>query len=309
MHQVHRPDTPDHTEEFHFDFDLDHGRVLGRTGGRGHSGPVLYDGPVLWRAQDCPQGTATLRIRRTQRRAVVDAWGSGLQEALASVPGLLGGADDPSRIVPRDPVVTRWAARFRNHRMTRTGTVWEHLVPTVIGQKVPGASAATSWQGVLDRWGRTPPGPVPAGLRLPPSSSLFAELVYHDMHDLNIERRRAETLIECARRAHRLEEAASMEGPASRRRLQSVSGVGPWTASIVCQLATGDPDSVIVGDYWLPSYVAWHLAGNPRADDRRMLDLLEPYRGQRARVQAWAKAAGAPPRRGPRLPLVDIAGH
>ena len=43
-----------------------------------------------------------------------------------------------------------------------------------------------------------------------------------------------------------------------------------------------------------------------QADDARMLELLEPYRGQRARVQGFAKAAGAPPRRGPRLALVDI---
>ena len=31
--------------------------------------------------------------------------------------------------------------------------------------------------------------------------------------------------------------------------------------------------------------MAWALAGEPRADDARMLELLEPYRGQRGRVQ------------------------
>ena len=61
-----------------------------------------------------------------------------------------------------------------------------------------------------------------------------------------------------------------------------------------------------MGDYWIPSYVSWHLAGERRASDDHMLELLEPYRGQRARVQGFAKAAGAPPRRGPRLALVDI---
>ena len=33
-----------------------------------------------------------------------------------------------------------------------------------------------------------------------------------------------------------------------------------------------------------PNLVAWNLAGEPRADDARMLALLEPFRGQRGRV-------------------------
>jgi hypothetical protein len=39
-----------------------------------------------------------------------------------------------------------------------------------------------------------------------------------------------------------------------------------------------------------------------------MLELLEPYRGHRARVLRLLLAAGiAPPRRGPRLPIRDVA--
>ena len=49
-------------------------------------------------------------------------------------------------------------------------------------------------------------------------------------------------------------------------------------------VALGDADAVSVGDYHLPNQVAWALAGEARADDARMLELLEPYRGQRGRV-------------------------
>jgi hypothetical protein len=54
--------------------------------------------------------------------------------------------------------------------------------------------------------------------------------------------------------------------------------------------------------------VSFALAGEPRADDDRMLELLEPYRGQRARVVRLLEA-GAPtaPRRAPRAQLRDIA--
>jgi 3-methyladenine DNA glycosylase/8-oxoguanine DNA glycosylase len=66
----------------------------------------------------------------------------------------------------------------------------------------------------------------------------------------------------------------------------------------------GHPDAVVVGDYNLPHLIAFHLAGEERADDARMLELLEPYRGQRGRVIRWIAAAGRhPPRRGARRAL------
>ncbi|MDG2114733.1 MAG: DNA-3-methyladenine glycosylase 2 family protein, partial [Actinomycetota bacterium] len=194
-------------------------------------------------------------------------------------------------------------------RMTRTGTIWEHLLPTITGQKVPGANNKSAWQGILHRWGRAPEGPAPPALRLPPHPDAVAGLAYHEFHRFDIERKRAEIILEVGRRARRLEEAATMEPPTARRRLEAIRGIGPWSSSIVVMLALGDPDSVIIGDYWIPSYVSWHLAGERRASDARMLELLEPYKGQRARVQGFAKAAGAPPRRGPRLSLVDLQGR
>jgi 3-methyladenine DNA glycosylase/8-oxoguanine DNA glycosylase len=74
--------------------------------------------------------------------------------------------------------------------------------------------------------------------------------------------------------------------------------------------AMGDPDAVPVGDYHLPSMVAWSLAGEPRADDARMLELLEPYRGHRGRVIRLLVAGGsAAPRRGPRMPFRHMERH
>jgi 3-methyladenine DNA glycosylase/8-oxoguanine DNA glycosylase len=76
----------------------------------------------------------------------------------------------------------------------------------------------------------------------------------------------------------------------------------------VLRVACGDPDAVSLGDYHLPRLVAWLLAGEPTADDARMLELLEPYRGQRARVVALLEHAGhRPPRRAPHLAPREIA--
>jgi hypothetical protein len=54
--------------------------------------------------------------------------------------------------------------------------------------------------------------------------------------------------------------------------------------------------------------VSWALAGEPRADDARMLELLEPYRGHRGRVIRLIVSAGiTAPRYGPRTELRSIA--
>jgi hypothetical protein len=55
--------------------------------------------------------------------------------------------------------------------------------------------------------------------------------------------------------------------------------------------------------------VAWALAREPRGTDERMLELLEPYRGQRGRVVRLLELAGMKaPRFGPRLASRRIAG-
>ena len=91
------------------------------------------------------------------------------------------------------------------------------------------------------------------------------------------------------------------------RRLRSVPGVGVWTAAEVRQRALGDVDAVSVGDFHLCRQVGWVLAGEERADDARMLELLEPYRGHRYRVCRLVELSGlAPERRGPRLAPRDF---
>jgi 3-methyladenine DNA glycosylase/8-oxoguanine DNA glycosylase len=80
----------------------------------------------------------------------------------------------------------------------------------------------------------------------------------------------------------------------------ALPGIGPWTAAEVGRAAFGDPDAVSVGDFHLPNLVCWALAGEPRGDDSRMLELLEPYRGQRGRVVRLLEASGLrSPRYGP----------
>ena len=88
----------------------------------------------------------------------------------------------------------------------------------------------------------------------------------------------------------------------ARAHLQAIPGIGPWTAAEATRVAFGDPDAVSVGDAHLPDLVSWALAGEPRADDARMLEILAPYAGQRARAVRLLEVAGIKiPRFGPRF--------
>src|SRR5690606_517488 len=135
------------------------------------------------------------------------------------------------------------------------------------------------------------------------------ELSYFDFHPLGIERRRAETMLFAARRARRLEALAHEEPARVHARLLAFPGIGEWTAGLVTSAVHGDADALPVGDYHIKNHVAFTLAGEARADDARMLALLEPFRPHRGRVLAAILAHGrSAPRFGPRLSVRDIRG-
>jgi 3-methyladenine DNA glycosylase/8-oxoguanine DNA glycosylase len=131
---------------------------------------------------------------------------------------------------------------------------------------------------------------------------VLAALPYYRYHAFGLEQRRAELVRRVAARAAWFESIVDLPPEAARERLMAVPGIGPWTAAEVGVRALGDEDAVSVGDFHLKNLVAWALAGEPRGTDERMLELLEPYRGRRARVVRLLELSGIrAPRYGPRL--------
>ena len=267
---------------------------------------MRFAGDGVWRATRTPAGPATIHLRGSGHRVDVEAWGEGAGWAVEHAPALIGADDREEGFESRHPVVAQLRRRLRGLRVGRSQAVVEALVPTVLEQKVQGIVARRSYARLVRLLGEPAPGPVP--LLLPPSPARVAALPYHAFHRLNVERRRAETVHLVARHARRLEETTTLATPAAVARLRALPGVGEWTAAEVSLVALGDADAVSVGDYHLPHHVAWALAGEARADDARMLELLEPYRGHRGRVIRLLVAGHpGPPRFGPRLPLKSIA--
>lgn len=265
-------------------------------------------GEVL-RATRTPEGPVTMHLRAVAGEITVRAWGAGAPWALETAPKLVGALDDPGAFQPRHPVVHELCRRLRGLRIPRTETVLHELVPLVLEQKVTAVQAKRSYRALALRLGEEAPGPAGRlGLLLPPDPVRVAALPSYAFHPLNVERKRAETLRRACASASRLQEAAAMALPDARRRLMVLPGLGPWTAAGVALVALGDTDAVPVGDYHLPHMVSWALAGEPRGDDARMLELLEPYRGQRGRVVRLVAAGGARPARvAPRARLHQIA--
>lgn len=258
------------------------------------------------RATRTPDGPAAVSFRVRPPAVEVEAWGPGAGWVLEHAPAIVGLHDDPDAFRPSDAVVRDLHRRARGLRVGRSGAVAEAIVPAILEQKVTSEEAHRAYRGLV--WAHGEPAPGPLELRLPPPPELLAGLPYHAFHRFGVERRRADTIRRACSYAHRLEEAAGLPANEARRRLLALPGVGPWTAAVVAGAAFGDPDAVIVGDLHLPRLVSWTLAGEPRGDDARMIELLEPYAGQRARVVRLVVARGGrPPAHHPRRRMRSIA--
>ncbi len=276
---------------------------------RGPGDPTMRMGRETWRTTRTPDGPATIRIAPHKDGLEVEAWGPGAEDVLARAISLAGVDDDPAEFRPPDPLLRRLHALRRGLRLARSGAVMEALVPAILEQKVTGTEAHRAWRALVLRYGEPAPGPAgEAGMRVAPAAGVLAALPYYAFHPLGVERRRAEVIRRACWMAASLE-AAMAEGPAAlTARLVAIPGIGQWTAAEVCARALGDPDAVSVGDFHLPNLVSWALAGEPRGTDERMLELLEPYRGQRARAIRLLELSGIrAPRYGPRMSPRSIA--
>jgi 3-methyladenine DNA glycosylase/8-oxoguanine DNA glycosylase len=202
--------------------------------------------------------------------------------AMNAARALIAIDDDPREflaIAHEHPLVRELAATF-DCRLPRAPTVFECFARAVIEQLVTTFEARAAIRRLFWRAGELVAG---TELRAAPTPAAVLGVPPWEMHAIGIGSRRSRTLREGARRGAALERLRTVEPAAAVEKIQSLPGVGPWTANHVALNAFGFADSVPVGDLHAPYLVSGALTGH-QGDDAAMLDALAPFRPHRARV-------------------------
>jgi 3-methyladenine DNA glycosylase/8-oxoguanine DNA glycosylase len=258
--------------------------MLVRRGGGDPALRVLPDGTV-WHVLRTATGPATLHLRPAAAGGVAaTAWGPGAERALAGVPRLLGSHDDPRTFDAAGHAGLAAAHhRLRGLRLPATGDVLGALVPAVLEQRVVTLDAHAAWRWLLLRHGTTPPGPAPAGMRVPPDAAGWRRVPVWDWRRAGVDDQRSSAVLRAAAVAARLQEGVRHDPAELRRRLATVPGIGVWTIAETTRRVLGDADAVSVGDLHLPRLVGAAIAGR-RVEQDEVLDVLAPWAPHRGRV-------------------------
>jgi 3-methyladenine DNA glycosylase/8-oxoguanine DNA glycosylase len=271
-----------------------------------------WEGSALWRTVNTSAGAATLHLVERAGEVRATAWGPGAEIVIAGVPELCGHGDDWTGLdlSPHPFLAEVWRCT-PGLRLLRTNSVFEAMLAAVLEQKVTTIEARRAWRYLLAKFGTTPPGPAPLGMRVIPAAEVWRRIPSWEWHKAGVGPQRSQTAVRIAEVASSLERTLSLGrgGQEVAKRLRSLPGIGVWTAAETTQRSHGDADAPSVGDYHLPAIVGIALAGAP-VDDDGMLELLAPYAGHRQRVMRLILASGVTkPARGPRMTIQDHRWH
>jgi 3-methyladenine DNA glycosylase/8-oxoguanine DNA glycosylase len=181
------------------------------------------------------------------------------------------------------------AHRRRPHlRLIRTGLVLEALIPAILEQKVTTQSAYAAWRKLVRAHGEPAPGPdlMPRDLFVPPTPRAWVMIPSWEWRRAEVDGKRAEAIIRACRRASAIDRLGAAQVAEASEKLQTIPGIGPWTAAETLQRSHGAADLVSVGDLHLPRLICGIL-GEPADrgyDDARMLALLAPFAPHRQRA-------------------------
>ncbi len=275
--------------------------------GNGHPfDPTYVSRPGSARfAARTPDGPVAVHARTVDRTLHVDAWGDGAGWITDRAPVLAAAGDHPDDLHFGDERIDELNRRHPDLRHGAHGCVVDTMLSRLLGQRVLAVEAGRSWAALCRELGDAAPGPL--GLQLPPDPERIAQTPTWWFHQHGIERGRATTLTTVARHARRLAEVVDLPLPEAYGRMRAIPGIGVWTANGVARAALGDPDAIIVGDYWISHTICSYFTGRARGSDEEMLALVERWVGQRGRVERLIHRSGhriqrfGPGKRTPRI--------
>ncbi len=200
--------------------------------------------------------------------------------AHAALRRMLGFASDPGpfeRAMLRAPGLARLVRGRRGLRIPQTCDVFEGLTWVIVGQQVNLAFAAACRARLIALAGR----PAGDGSVAHPTPAEVARLDYADLEKLQFSRRKAEYLIDAARRVAAgelaLEELGEADVDRAAEELGRLRGLGPWSIQVLLMRSLGFEDCVPVGDSGLGAALRRFFALDERPDERETLARMEPF--------------------------------
>lgn len=288
-------------------FSLGRTMLMQRFGNGDPTAAVAWDDSFA-KAGRTPNGPVAIHLEhdRATQKISVKSWGPGASWLLDRASAWLGEGDTPHVLqhlldelddLPARRILS-WIKEVRGMHLGRSPFPGEIHTSFALQQRVTFAAACMSHHALVRRYGEPAPGPL--GLWLFPTYAALKALPSYTLFELGIDRNRAIALLEAARMATRIQALAGV-APLDevRKLLRAIPRTGVWTAESVLGYGFGDPDAVPLGDVHLPHMVSFALADEPFTSDDRMVELLEPYRGQRFRVLRTLILAA------PRRPYLD----
>ncbi|WP_083686279.1 DNA-3-methyladenine glycosylase 2 family protein [Rhodoferax koreensis] len=182
------------------------------------------------------------------------------------------------------------------------GTVdgFELAVRAVLGQQITVAAARTLAQRLVDRFGTPIETPWPHLCRLFPTPAALAELgaaAGDALGQLGIVRQRQAAIVALAQAVHqgRLRIHAGADLAATVDLLNSLPGIGDWTAQYIAMRALRWPDAFPAGDVALHKALGVQGDGQPARAAEAASRAWQPWRSY-AVLRAWAELPVAVPK-------------
>jgi 3-methyladenine DNA glycosylase/8-oxoguanine DNA glycosylase len=272
---------------------------------------------IVRRAEPGPNGPLVYEATQAGDQVTVSVWGPAATApdaraaALDAAHGWIGLYDRPpdlADLTAGHAELRRAARQIGAVRLSRLPRAQEAVGRAILGQLVQGIEARRSTAQLAALRGI----PAAGDLWSWPTATALGLTPAHAMRRCGISLKGATAIHRCALDEPQLERVRDDHALLDRR-LRAVPGIGPWT-SAETRFALGDPDAVSVGDLNLPGIVCHALTGaaGDACTDELMLELLEPYRGQRGRVirlVVLAVGRGLLPRGRRRAPRAALSAH
>ena len=237
-----------------------------------------------------------------------DCTDADVERAFTAARRLTAVDDDPTEFVAiaKKHEVLRSLLDDVDPRLRMTETIFEAMAVAILEQLVTGFEARKAMWRLWYHAGEKVPG---TDLLAVPTAEAVGKVPTWKLHEIGVGGRRAVTLINVAKRGASIEKLRAFPPEVFMEKIQSLPGIGQWTANYAARVGLGYSDAVPVGDFWAPYQIAEAFGrkvsrDDPKGADEAMIEVLEPFRPHRARIAILLERFAMDNRTGP-LPRVD----